>query len=776
MLSRQVRNRSVTPAPPRSSRKSAASSHPGVTGDAGVFVDQLVLERIGSEEAEVGMISLPLPRDVADRLRIDHPASAMHPLGWWERGTLARRALAVVLQDGGMPDTLGVTTRRQRPAAGRPAGSKRVPWTVRTHITKEKLEYTPHVFTNIPDLRGVPPHECSTIEFELLLTYGRKTLALQFGGTEKDGQGGPHYWQNVQVDPLWANEVAQAVRVGGIIYNGDTYLWADVYLLLFANGVAHAAAHFFTTKLHVEGYDFVGLPVIRLAGADLQPRDAAIPADGLRFDLGGVRLNLDEASSLCSAEHPARFEARGADLLWRPFDRTFNPQKADAAPLEWAPGMGRTVRFQFSLSGVAPVIARYRAPSWWYAAAGEPWPGGYLPARGRYDGISDLVTDQLRSTLMIRGRFDAGSADRGNDGFAGSGMMRNYYLTGRPEVFRDALDYCYFWADWALDHRDFSFHQWIGGWGWKTCAYSKFRDLLAGYLETGDPNLQDSVESAAEQYWTWFRTNWPRCTIGRDAFEIGGWAWLWRFFRTEHARDRTRELVRMVTRVLDTRGVIGGQMGAGPHPGYLSSLYMSGVCMVSLLEVAEAEIEDGNFDALEPIFEGLRKAHVQFNRSDVELFPSNFNPNKTDWHAYRTPCWAVLAMRIYPEMARLQGREDRMTRLGLSRAVSKDLPAVTVEGWAHNRTGDNLLQSVYHDAFMLGARATEQGLEIAPLGTPDQWPGQWSVGTPWGDLKVEVQAKGRKATLIFSAATEFPVTVLYGGRTRRTGSNRTCSI
>lgn len=724
-----------------------------------LLVDKLVLTSNGPAEATVGMISLPLPRAVAGKLRLDHPAAALQPLAWWEKDTLARRALAVVIQDGGVPATLGVTTRPRQAAPPSAA------WTVRTRITKEKLEYTPHKFANIPELRGVPPHECSTIEFELLLSYGGKTLSLQFGATEKDGTGGPHYWQNVQVDPIWQNAAVQAVRIGGVIYNGDTYLWTDLYLLLFANGVAHAAAHFLTTKLHVEGYDFIGLPVVRMSSAGLTPRAAAIPADGLRFDLGAARLNLADAAALSSPEFPGRLEPRDNAQFWWPFSRTFNPQKPDAAPLEWAPGMGRTVRFQFSLSDAAPVIARYRAPAWWYTAAGEPWPGGYLPTRGRYDIISTLATDHLRSKLMVRGRFDAGSAEMGNDGYAGSGMMRNYYLTGRPEVFTDALDYCYFWADWALDHRDYSIHQWIGGWGWKTCAYSKFRDLLVGYLETGDPNLRDSAEMAAEQYWTWFRSNWPRCTIGRDAFEVSGWAWLWRFFRTEHARERTRELARMLTLVLDTRGVIGGQMGGGPHPGYLSSLYMSGVCMASLLEVAEAEIEDGNLKALGPILKGLRKAHEQFNREDVELFPSNYTPGKKDWHAYRTPCWAVLAMRIYPELARLQGLEDKASRLGLARAVAKELPTPGPEYQSWGRPGDDLLQSVYHDAFVLGARIAATGLEVAPLGTPDQWPPAWTVSTPWGDVRITVARTEQRTELAFAAAEDLAVTVRYRGRT-----------
>jgi hypothetical protein len=724
------------------------------------FVDRLALERIGLVEATVGMISLPLPRDLASSLRIDHPRSAMHGVAWWERDTLPRRALAFVLDDAGVPETLAATTAQN--AGSEPSPSR---WGVSTRITREKLDYTPHKFADIPSLRGVPAEDCTTVEFELELSYGGRTFVLQPGATEKDGKTGPHYWQNVQIDRLWRNDIVEAVRVGGIIYNGDTYLWADLYLLLFANGVAHAAVHFMTTRLHIEVYDFQGLPLVRMAGSDFKPAQAQLPADGLRFDLGGVQLNLADAASLCSAEHPGTLEPAGSELFYRPFDRIFNPQLAESGPLEWAAGTARTVRFQFSLSAAAPVIARYRAPSWWYTLAGEPWPGGFLPVKGRYSDISDLMTEKIRVEWMTRGRFDAGSSEMANDGFAGSGMMRNYYFTGRPEVFADALDYCYFWADWAVDHNDYSVHQWIGGWGWKTCAYNKFRDVLMGYLETGDPYLKDTVEMSAEQYWMWFRQNWPRCTIGRDSFEVSGWAWLWRFFRTEHARDRTRELVRMLRTVLETRGVIGGQMGGGPHPGYLSSLYMSGVCMVSLLETADAELEEGNTEEVAKLLQLLQRVHVQFNRTDVELFPSSYTPEKKDWHAYKDACWAILAMRIYPEMIRLQGVEDEATLLGLSRSVSPELPPL--EKFLSNRPGDNLLQSVYHDALLLGARATEDGVALNPIGAPAHWPPQWTVSTPFGELTVEVTREGEGTALRLTADADFPVTVCYAGRTEQ---------
>ncbi|HVF11083.1 MAG TPA: hypothetical protein VNA16_09790, partial [Abditibacteriaceae bacterium] len=716
--------------------------------------------------------SLPLPRDVATTVSIDHAASALQPVAWWKRHEVPRRALALVVDDNGVPETLRLRDEDDEEKFRAGVANAPARWTVSTRTTKEKLDFVAHRFADIAALRGVPAEECTTVEFELLLSFGARTVAFQYGATGP--QGGPYFWQNVQIDTLWQNKVAQAVRVGGIIYNEDTYLWADVYLLLFSNGVAHAAAHFVTTKLHIEGYDFHGLPFISLSGEGLVPREASTPADGHRFDLGSLSLNLEDSSLLSSEEFPGRLVASEGAVLWYPVSRTFNPQVETAGEQEWAAGFARTARFQFSLSDAPPLIARYRAPSWWYAASGEPWPWGYLPVHGRYDRLGALATDYIRGE-MKRGRFDAGSAGLGNDGDSGVGMMQNYYHTGRPEVFEDALAYCYFWADIMVDHRDFTVHQWLGGWPWKTCAYSKFRDVLFGYLETGDPYLLDSAEMVAESYWVWFRTNWPRCTIGRDAFEVGAWALLWRFCGTEHARERTEELVRMIRTVLDSRGTVGGQMGAGPHPGYLPSLYMTGVCMSSLLDVAEAEAEVGDGAVIEGLIPMLQQMDEHYNRDDVELFPSSFGLGRAGWEARSRATWSVLALRLATEMARLEGAEDAATRRSLARANDHAMPSL--EDWAKiGRLGNNLIYPLYHDALLLGARVHQDGIALCPLGEPSLWPVEQTIETPFGLLRMTTEVQGAKAVLRFSAEAEFPVIIEYGGEVTRTGSRQSCEL
>lgn len=738
-----------------------------------VPLNRLELNLIGPADASVGMLSLPIPRSITGALRADCSRYAFHPLAWWERGRQPRRSMLFVLADPTLPNAIHLTAGEHTiSAVNQPGHAEPAPWSFEAQITRQQLHFTPHRFADIQALRGVPASDCTTVEFELLLRYRERLVRLQFGSTGP--KGGPYWWQNVHIDPLWSNHAAQAIRVGGIIYNEDTYLWVDLFLLLFANGVAHAAAHFRNTKLHIEGYDFTGLPVIRFAGDGIESVQARVPADGLQFDLGSLRLNLAESAILCSAEHPGRLEATPDAVLWRPFSRTFNPQVPDAPKEQWAPGFQRTARFQFSLSDDAPTVARYSAPAWWYALSDEPWPGGYLPVRGACTAAAESICELARSE-MTRGRFDGGSAGNFNDGYAGAGLLANYYLTGHPQLFADALDYIYYWADLAVDHRDYTVHQWIGGWGWKTCAYLKFRDVLYGYLETADPTLLDTAEMCAEAYWMWFRSNWPRCDVGRDSFEFGAWALMRRYLRTEHARERIEEFTRMLSTLLESRGVVGGQMGAGPHPGYHSSLYMTGVAMSALLEIAEAKREDGDTAFLHSLRPLLEKLHSHFMRDDVELFPSNYGQTRAQWGKGFNATWSMLAIRIYPQIARLYGGSDALVRSALDLAYRSRL-ADPAEWAKSSRPGHSFINPHYHDSLLLGAQWSGSRLHLAPIGTAEQWPAEQRVDTPIGPVIVKTAPLGESFSLAFESSDTIPLTVHYRGATIETTSPGTCRL
>ena len=366
-----------------------------------------------------------------------------------------------------------------------------------------------------------------------------------------------------------------------------------------------------------------------------------------------------------------------------------------------------------------------------------------------------------RSVLLVLGRFDAGSGSGGNYGDAGMGMVQNYYHTGRPELLERALTLCDFWADLAVNHCDFSIYQMLSGGPWKTCAYSKFGDILYGYLETGDPYLLDAAEMCADAYWRWFRANWPRCEIGRDTYPVAGLARMWRMLDSRQARDRAVEITRMVGAVLQSRGTIGGQMGGGPHPGYLSSLYMTGVCMIALLEVAEAQAETCEQPLVEGLPDMLLRLHQHYMRRDVEILPCFLKmPGGAD-SVRRTGHWAAMASRIYPEMGRLQGVQQQAVRAGLARCHID--PRQPDNDWSSRvRSGPRLIPPLYHDAFMLGARWTGDGVTLEPLGDPRSWPERQVVYTPAGELVVTAQPEPGAVCLSFSAPTPFPVRVAIG--------------
>jgi hypothetical protein len=340
-------------------------------------------------------------------------------------------------------------------------------------------------------------------------------------------------------------------------------------------------------------------------------------------------------------------------------------------------------------------------------------------------------------------------------------------------MFHDGLDYCYFWADIMVDHRDFSIRQWAGGEGWKTCAYSFFRDLLYGYLETGDLYLYDTMEQCAERYWGWFRANWPRCAIGRDAFEFSGWAQIWRQFDSEHARERSHELLHMATSVVQTQGVIGGQMGAGPHPGYLSALYMTGVCLSAMLDILEAGLQDGvqPDPALLPVLKAMSDYYL---RDDVGWLPYAFHATREKWGKHALQAWVSMALHIYPAFMRLYGEQDWMLEaLRLTHQYNTGAP----ESWnTRNRPNDKYLSPRYHDALLLGARLAGDGITLSPLGDPSLWPARQEVHTPYGKLVMTCEPQTDGVTLRFSAPRCFPVTVHYGGQAYRTDSQGHCQL
>ena len=217
----------------------------------------------------------------------------------------------------------------------------------------------------------------------------------------------------------------------------------------------------------------------------------------------------------------------------------------------------------------------------------------------------------------------------------------------------------------------------------------------------------------------------------------------------------------MCLTVLRTRGSIGGQMGAGPHPGFLSSLFMTGVTMMSVLEVAHTAADKGEDAALQDSLEALRLLHQQFVRDDREFFPSNYGEERKDWNDSFTLMWTMMALRIYSDLSRLPVDDDWVAA-GLAKALSIETPMI--EKWAV--TGRHVI--FYHnpidaDANLLGALWEDSTLTLEPLGTPSIWPALQTAKTPLGPLTVQTSIDEGKALIRFGAESDFPLRFMFQG-------------
>jgi hypothetical protein len=161
--------------------------------------------------------------------------------------------------------------------------------------------------------------------------------------------------------------------------------------------------------------------------------------------------------------------------------------------------------------------------------------------------------------------------------------------------------------------------------------------------------------------------------------------------------------------------------------------------------------------------------HENYTNDEVELFPSNYGNRRANWNPASHAVWAAMGLRIYPEIARLQGMEDDTTRMGLQRVLESS--TYPFEDWARDgRLGNQLLHPIYHDTLMLGARWTGEGVELTPLGEPEMWAEQQVVETPAGNLTVTREDDGGTITLRFEAETLFPVILQYRGAVAETNS------
>jgi hypothetical protein len=579
---------------------------------APAWVDALTLRTLDPDrQAGVALASIPLPADDHALVAFRGMASQAVPVAWYPAKQGAgpgkpRQVLVMGIADGHAHDELDLVRAGDEtifaPQAFAAPATADLAWAGprwRTAIVEEKKT-------------GVLMREIN----ELVLEHAGRRLGIRMG-IELAG-GGYHWWEWLQVEQLWSGLVCTAIRAAGYVgvtelgedelfdpnrYNSGewvhrhNWLFTEVYVQLFANGLARVTARHINNRFFDQGRDLEGfVPVIAFnaAGAGLPdtPLDGAC-TDFTLGDAAAVQLDIDRGADLISPEHPGRLRSDGEMVVYQPYEgvewflgdgQPAGNWKLEASERRMWKGMGRSVGFDLSFAD-QPIRTRRYLPSYgWLGYAGALWPDVVLPARGPLEATCDQVLDggktspAMGSKSLCSGRFFQGSAMW--DGEHAHGLMRQAYRTGRREVYEAALHHAYAFADAGIDHADFT--QQIGGMPRGSVAMPLQRNIgmLAAYLETGDPYLLRMAESMADAAYAIDRANWPRRSFGRDSAYIRSMTRLYDVTGQAFYLQRAGEACRRVVQCQQPNGSYtdqGGTYGAHAHLSEIVKPWMNSI-------------------------------------------------------------------------------------------------------------------------------------------------------------------------------------------------------
>jgi hypothetical protein len=437
---------------------------------------------------------------------------------------------------------------------------------------------------------------------QLDLTFGGKNLGLRLGMRCKDRT---YWWQFVRADFIQRGPVFDLLRAGGPIYNGENTIQGDVFLVLYANGVIEAYAHFASHQREGEVHDIHGNPVIAFDA----PGDSGIKEvlDGTRaqFHIGEYALNLGRSAGYGTKQAPGFLRSEGAVAVLQAWkdqeifgellahkegipDHRINHKAGEGAKFDsrmrgeadtywvakmgdrlWPKGIARTVYFSISLSGAPAEIARYQAPAWWHAECSAIPSGGYLPVQWwAVPRAIQLGNEQFFEPHPRGGAFELGKSVRDSDGCQGSAMVMLGDTTELSRFNDRALLPAYWWADIAIDHITFTVHEVPKySWQWIVQPYQRWGSLIHAYWETGDPYLLNTATFAADSFYRFFWTNRPHRFVGRDALACEDMLLTYETTGDDTHLLRTQEILDEARRSYGQTDVYwpGHQSGSGPN-------------------------------------------------------------------------------------------------------------------------------------------------------------------------------------------------------------------
>ena len=622
---------------------------------------------------------------------------------------------------------------------------------------------------------------------ELVLRQGDKEIGLRVGLlTDADG---PMWWEWLRVEELWSGPACRAIRACGyasafrltadhpdikdvqcpIWTHQQHWVFCELYVLLFANGVVHVTARHVNNHLYDGGRDLQGVvPVIGLRGGF--EGDLPLVGEAVEATIGGVRLSTEECRTLASPERPGRLWAQDGVAFLQPYEGVeiylagFGARggqsyvvKADERRLP--AGVGRTARFCLSFGEAPARVERYAVPYYWYGLCAELAPASVLPVSDFRDAVIDAAGHWLEDR-QLRGNFCDGSLPRGDvhvrdgkiieagwEGETPANLIRYFYRRPAHSTWEACLRDAYQIADVVVDHTTFNFRMHGYDFGAISPTMNRTLGLLQAYLETGDPYLRETAENVASNSFTMDASNWPRRAYGRDAMYIRGLVALEDYLPGRGYGVRAREAIGRSLACQRAEGSYSDQAGPGgvhASGNMVIKPWMNLMVMEPMLDWLERHPEDE---------EVAQTAHricdwllAQFIRQDGEAYwpyesawgDNPGNPSSPDsrhpWLKWTLgyPARAMLfASRYFDDPRYLQAWEDNFRWLGGTDPARA--PQVPVGSDHHaNKYAEWL---TWHQIDRWRARWEEGRLTVDPYCLPGE-PCEAQVYTPAGMVTV----------------------------------------
>ncbi len=291
---------------------------------------------------DTGIISLPMPREEDLHPVIDEAQVQAVPVAFWPRsenrpgGPKRPRRMLTFFQPAKQQDQYKVALK---PGSAREENTPQddPAWTWRFYKT------------NAQEIRSTPTHFYYLKEETMLvLSHKKGQFSLRMG---VENEFGLHWWQYLNITPLWSGPLCSAYRIGGHIFTGDDHIYnkeeqraydearldwtihASVYLILFNNGLVESTCHWINGRLY-GGIGFCpGRPLVGLNGvkADLPAEGLDLTGENMVFPANNMTLDLSPARDLVSVRRPGRLENRDDGwLYWFPLQTTAVAHRLEA--------------------------------------------------------------------------------------------------------------------------------------------------------------------------------------------------------------------------------------------------------------------------------------------------------------------------------------------------------------------------------------------------------------------------------------------------------------